>query len=119
METADNHVQFVMDASGTGYFIIDLSTGRYLWEEFTEGENFWFNRFEEGENATIINQREYLTEFRGAVALGVHHPGKLIDYLNDNQGAVANTQKPQCGSHKDELTSSMLGIVQVLSLIHI
>jgi hypothetical protein len=104
----------VMDASGTGYFVLDLSTGRYLWEEFTEAENFWFNKFESGADATIINHREYLTEYRAAVALGIHHPGKLIDFINDNQGAVADTQKPQCSSNKSELISSMLGLIQLV-----
>jgi hypothetical protein len=113
-ELPSNRVQFVMDASGTGYFIIDLSTGRYLWEEYSEEENFWFNRFSEGEGATIINHREFLTQLRGAVVLGVFHPGKLIDFLNDNTGAVADTQKPQCHSNRNELTSGMLGLIQLL-----
>ena len=60
-EDPSNRVRMVMDASGTGYFVLDLSTGRYLWEEFTEAENFWFNKFESGADATIINKVQWLT----------------------------------------------------------
>jgi hypothetical protein len=113
-ERPENRVRFVMDASGTGYFIIDISTGRYLWEKFTAEENHWFNRFEAGEHATTINHREYLTQLRGAVALGIYHPGKLVDFINDNQCAVADTQKPQCSTAKGDLVSCGMGLIQLM-----
>jgi site-specific DNA-cytosine methylase len=113
IEKPSDRIPFVMDASGTGYFIIDLCTGRYLWEEYTPEENVWFNEFD-SDSLTQINHREFLTEYRGLAALGVDHPGKLIDMINDNRGAVANTCAPKARSHKDEFIQSLLGLIQMV-----
>ena len=54
-ERPEDVVHFVMDASGTSCFILDLATARYIYEEFTPEEQALFNKFEEkGEDAVTI-----------------------------------------------------------------
>ena len=57
-ETANDQSFAPMDASGTTGFVIDLDTGKYIWEDYTPEENALFNAFDLGGEATQINQRE-------------------------------------------------------------
>ena len=70
-ETSENVVQFVMDASGEGFFCFDWRTGKYIWDKYTKAENLFFNAFENDlHDLTTINHRELLTELFAGVALG-------------------------------------------------
>ena len=114
-ETPNSFVQFVMDASGEGFFCFDWRTGRYIWDKYTKAENSFFNAFENDlHDLTTINHRELLTELFAGVALGAQHAGKIIGMANDNCCAESLTRTSRARTSKDEQIVAMLGLLEVL-----
>jgi len=107
-------VHFLMDASGTGLFLIDLATGRYIKLKFTPKEQELFNSFDLGEDAVNINHRELLSELFGVFLLGPEHAGKIINLINDNTAAENWTCRSRHRHAKVDQVLSLLGLSELL-----
>ena len=107
-------VHFLMDASGTGLFLIDLATGRYIKLTFTQREQDLFNSFELGEDAVNINHRELLSELFGVLLLGPEHAGKIINLVNDNTAAENWTCRSRHRHAKVDQVLSLLGLSETI-----
>ena len=113
-EGPDSLVHFLMDASGTGLFLIDLATGRFIKLKFTEAEQQLFNAFELGEGAVNISHRELLSELFGVILLGPEHAGKLINLINDNTAAEGWTTRSRHRHAKVDQVLALLGLSETL-----
>ena len=107
-------VHFLMDASGTGLFLIDLATGRYIKLKFTPKEQELFNSFDLGEDAVNINHRELLSELFGVFLLGPEHAGKIINLINDNTAAENWTCRSRHRHAKVDQVLALLGLSETL-----
>ena len=103
-----------MDASGESLFVIDLKTGEWFCHQFTKEEQELFNKFDIGEGATTINQRELLSELFAVVLQGPLHAkpeGRLLNLINDNRTAQHRTDG---SSHRDSRDDQILSIIGLL-----
>ena len=57
-ETSEKIVQFVMDASGEGFFCFDWRIGKYIWDKYTKAENPFCNAFENDLHDLTIDEPE-------------------------------------------------------------
>lgn len=112
-EGPEAKISMIMDASKTGLYLIDLSTGRYVQTRLTEAERRLFNSFEDGEHATTINLWELLSELFGVVLLGPEHAGKLVDMVNDNTAAENWTRNNHHACARVDQVLSVLGVYEL------
>ena len=113
-EGPEARVDFLMDASGTGLYLIDLATGEEIRVRFSEAEQELFNKWEREHDVTDINQRETLSELFGAVLCGRHHPRKMINMINDNTSAESWTCYSRHSHARIDHILSILGLCELL-----
>ena len=113
-EGPEDRVSWLMDSSGKVLFLLDLSSGRYIRIEFTAEEQALFNAFHLGEGSTNINIFELWSEALGIVCLGLHHPKKIIDCINDNTAAQAWTEKGRHRSSKVDHILAALAFSEIM-----
>ena len=111
-EAASNEIRFLMDASGSSLFLIDLATGKYFRVAFTELEQELFNDFE-SEFGITINDRELLSELFGVVLLAPDHPRAILNMVNDNTAAQNWTDKNKHRSGRVDQILSVIGLFEL------
>ena len=118
VETPDNLIHFLMDASKDALFLIDLRTGRYIQTDLTPSEKERFNAWEQGTAATTINHYELLSELFGLTLFGPFHAAAhatcIIDMINDNTAAENWTKKNRHRHAKVDQVLSIIGLSELL-----
>ena len=87
-ESIDAIRSFSMDASGTGAFVMDMTSGDRVFVPFTDEEQTYFNKFGD-ENCTDIAMRELYAAFLGGCMLATKYDGAILCFGQDNSNVEA------------------------------